>query len=285
MATPKISVLMPAYNTNPEFLRAALDSILDQSFSDFEFLILDDASSDPGVEEQIKARPDPRIVFERNERNLGISPTRNRLMDMAKGEYLAVMDHDDISLPERLARQAAFLDANPEVGVLSCAFLRVPRNVLVRYPLDHEEIERKLMFGTALSHSSAMLRKSAIQAAGARYEEKYSPAEDYALWCRLIGKTRFANLDEALFHYRSYSSNTTKRRADKMKAADAAIKDFARRDNPELWAQAQAFAKEITRHKLFGALPIWTTKRSPEKTEHLLFDKLPLLTSRTKTVI
>ena len=96
---PEVSVLMPVYNTRPEHLREAMESILAQTFTDFEFLILNDASSDPRVEEVVQSFSDPRIVYAVNEKNLGISGSRNRLLDMAKGEYLAVMDHDDISLP------------------------------------------------------------------------------------------------------------------------------------------------------------------------------------------
>ena len=105
---PRISVLMPVYNTRPEHLREAMDSILSQTFTDFEFLILNDASTDPRVEEVVKSFSDPRIVYAVNERNLGISGSRNRLLDMAKGEYLAVMDHDDFSFPTRLEKQLAF---------------------------------------------------------------------------------------------------------------------------------------------------------------------------------
>ena len=104
---PRVSVLLPVYNTRPEHLREAIDSILAQTFADFELLILNDCSTNADVEEVVKSYTDPRIVYAVNERNLGISPSRNRLLDMAQGEYLAVMDHDDISLPERFEKQVA----------------------------------------------------------------------------------------------------------------------------------------------------------------------------------
>ena len=110
---PKVSVLMPVYNTRPEHLREAVQSVLSQTFTDFELLILNDGSTVQGLEEVVRSFHDPRIVYAENERNLGISRTRNRLMDMARGEYFAVMDHDDVSLPERLEKQTAFLDAHP----------------------------------------------------------------------------------------------------------------------------------------------------------------------------
>ena len=89
---PKISVLFPTYNTKEEYLREAMESVLNQTFSDFEFIIVDDCSPDPNVEKVVKSYTDPRIRFYRNERNLGISATRNKLIDLASGEYLAVMD-------------------------------------------------------------------------------------------------------------------------------------------------------------------------------------------------
>ena len=101
---PKVSVLMPVYKTDENYLREAIESILSQTFEDFEFLILDDCPEDDR-EEIIKSYKDKRIKYSKNETNLGITRSRNKLIDMAKGEYLAVFDHDDISLPERFQKQ------------------------------------------------------------------------------------------------------------------------------------------------------------------------------------
>ena len=115
----KISVLMPVYNTPENYLREAVESILAQTCADFEFLILNDASTDDNVEKVINSYDDKRIRYWQNDRNLGISLSRNKLIGLSRGEYLAVFDHDDVSLPERLEKQAAFLDAHPEVGVVA----------------------------------------------------------------------------------------------------------------------------------------------------------------------
>ena len=98
----KISVLMPVYNTDEKFLRQAIESILGQTYQDFEFLIVNDCSTDVRVEEVVLSYKDKRIKYSVNSQNLGISGTRNKLISQAKGEYFAVMDHDDVSLPERL---------------------------------------------------------------------------------------------------------------------------------------------------------------------------------------
>ncbi|MBQ5728561.1 MAG: glycosyltransferase [Mailhella sp.] len=276
---PRISVLMPVYNTRPDHLREAITSILAQTFVDFEFLILNDCSTDPQVEEVVKSYSDPRIVYAVNEHNLGISGVRNRLLDMAQGEYLAVMDHDDVSLPARFERQVAYLDAHPEVGIVG-TFTRGKENGKISQPpTDDVSIKKMLMVHCRLTHPSCMLRRSVLQEHGIRYEEIFSPAEDYSLFARLIPVTKFAILPEVLFEYRAWEGNTSHKQSKKMEAASYGIHAFMRRDNPELWAMAQThivrkwryrfcgvvlFTKERThretRWKLFGLLPVWRVK-------------------------
>jgi len=282
---PRVSVLMPVYNTRPKQLREAIDSILAQTFGDFEFLILNDCSTDPQVEEVVKSYSDPRIVYAVNERNLGISASRNRLLDMAKGEYLAVMDHDDISLPERFEKQVAFLDAHPEVGVLNTQFGTVSKEKSSNIAVDDITIKKALMMHCGdVCHPTCMLRSSVLEEHGIRYEEMFSPSEDHALFCRLIPHTKFAALPDVLFMYRAWQGNTSHRQAKKMEAATQGVLSFARRDNPELWAMAQTHivrkrryrffwlvlcTKEQTwrerKWKLFGVLPIWRVKEALPK--------------------
>ena len=282
---PRVSVLMPVYNTRPEQLREAIDSILSQTFGDFEFLILNDRSTDPQVEEVVKSYSDPRIVYAVNERNLGISGARNRLLEMAKGEYLAVMDHDDISLPERFEKQVAFLDAHPEVGVLNTQFGTVGKEKTSNIAMDDITIKKALMMHCGdVCHPTCMLRRSVLEEHSIRYEEMFSPSEDHALFCRLIPHTRFAALPDVLFMYRAWQGNTSHRQAKKLEAATQGVLSFARRDNPELWAMAQThivhtrryrlfemvvLSKEQTwretKWKLFGVLPIWRVKEALPK--------------------
>ena len=116
---PKISVLTPLYKTNPEHLKEMLESILSQSFRDFEFLLLNDSPECGYIKETIESYNDKRIIYIENEKNMGISYSRNRLLDMSKGEYIAIFDHDDISLPQRLEKESGFLDNNSDTGVVS----------------------------------------------------------------------------------------------------------------------------------------------------------------------
>lgn len=273
---PRISVLMPVYNTRPEHLREAMDSILAQTFTDFEFLILNDCSTDPQVEEVVKSYDDPRIVYAVNEYNLGISGARNRLLDMARGEYLAVMDHDDVSLPERFAKQVAFLDAHPDTGLLNTQFSSLEGGKDSRLPLDDLSLKKSLMIHCGgMCHPSCMIRRSVLEEHGLRYEELYSPAEDHALFCRMIPHTKFASLPEVLFRYRAWSGNTSHTSARKMEAAKDGVLDFARRDNPELWAMARCYLRECHRYRILG-VPVFSVVKTRRETKLMLFEFIPL---------
>lgn len=261
LVEPRVSVLMAVYNTPPEYLREAIDSILAQTFTDFEFLILNDGSTDPQVEELVTSYSDPRIVYTVNEQNLGISETRNRLLDMARGEYLAIMDHDDISLPERFEKQVAFLNAHPEVGVVNTQYQSIGQNKVSTVALDDISIKMELMVRCCLRHSSCMLRRSVLAENGIRYEAMFSPVEDYALFCRLLPLTRFAILPDVLLRYRAWDGNTSHTQAKRMEVAAQGVLAFVRRDNPELWAMAQTHLCRIWRYRLCG-VPILAKERT-----------------------
>ncbi len=285
---PRISVLMPVYNTKPEHLHEAIDSILAQSFTDFEFLILNDCSTDAQIEKIVMSYSDTRIVYKTNEKNLGISGSRNKLLDMAQGEYLAVMDHDDISLPERFEKQVEFLDSHPEVGIVSCQIGNPDSDSKTNYPIDSVSIKKSLMIWCRFSHPACMMRASLLHNNNLRYEAMYSPSEDYALFCRMIPFTEFAILPEVLFLYRNWDGNTSHTRIRASESSKLGVQEFAHRDNPELWAMAQYHLKqgknvkflgislctiEYTWHytlwRLFGCIPMLKIKRRPEGIVHL----------------
>ena len=277
----KISVLMPVYKTDEKFLREAIESILNQTFTDFEFLILDDCPEDDR-ENIVKSYNDPRIKYFKNEKNLGITPSRNKLIDMAQGEYLAVFDHDDISLPERFAKQVEFLDNNPEVGVVSSAFKSVSDNKTHIYPKDSAYIKMISMSYCAMLHPASMIRKSVLIENNIRYEEKFSPAEDYALWCRLIPYTEFHNLEEVLFLYRDHENNTSHNQHDQMKNGTIYVQAFVRNKHPDLYQEYLWHANHITKMKLFGIIPFITIKKKRDITKIYLFEKILGLSYRFK---
>lgn len=276
---PKVSVLMPIYNTREEHLRPAMESVLTQTFRDFEFLILNDSPDNAALDAIVASYDDPRIRYFRNDANIGISHSRNKLIDLARGEYLAVMDHDDVSLPPRLEKQVAYLDGHPDVGVVGTQSAFFTKPIRPR-PVDDADIRVALIRSCAITHPSSMIRKSVLLDHGIRYEDGFSPAEDYALWCRLIPHTRFHNLDEVLFKYREHEGNTFKTQKARMDARTAAIHAFVEVDNPALYREHLYRAEFKARYRLFGLLPIVTVKSRADRTRIYLFDVIPLLSIR-----
>ena len=279
---PKVSVLMPVYRTDEKYLREAIESILNQTFTDFEFLILDDCPDDDR-EKIVKSYKDKRIKYSKNDQNLGITPTRNKLIDMASGEYLAVFDHDDISLPERLEKQVAYLDEHQDVGVVSCWYKKMPKNDIVKNPISNYEIEIYLMDDNYITHSACMLRKSVLSDNNIKYNSEYSPAEDYALCVSLIGKTKFHNIPEVLFLYRLHETNTSKKLKNIMTKKRSAIQKIAREQHPDLY-QKISFMPYIVRMKLFGIIPLGKFIQIGKK-KNILLKCLPFISCKFKREI
>lgn len=273
---PQVSVLMPLYNTQEEHLREAIDSVLAQTYTDFELLLLNDSPQNTRLAEIVAEYKDARIRFSTNEHNIGITDSRNKLIEMAQGEYLAVMDHDDISLPERLAKQVAYLDAHPEVGVVGGRVRNLgERSNLSNYPEEAHQIKLGLMYGCMVPHSCAMIRRSVLMETGIRYEAVFSPAEDYALWVRLISHTELVNLPDVLLRYRLYSSNTSKTQAARMVAATAAIRAYAQTAYPALFCEYQQLATHDTRITFLG-IPLLKITGSLHERRYLLFNRIPI---------
>lgn len=275
----KVSVLMPVYKTNKVYLKEAIESILNQTFRDFEFLILDDCPEDDR-ESVVKYYNDKRIKYIKNEKNLGITPSRNKLINMAKGEYLAVFDHDDISLPERLEKQAKYLDNHSDVGVVGCKVQFMYSKKQSGKLNTDKDIKRALMHNCAIIHPASMIRKSVLINNNINYEENYSPCEDYALWGRLIKYTKFYNLEDILFMYRNHKNNTSNTQRNKMAKATIEIRSFIQEENKILYNEFKQIAIYTTRYKLFGVIPLITIKNKGEKSSIYLFEKLLLLKSR-----
>ncbi|WP_343528801.1 glycosyltransferase [Sphingomonas sp.] len=214
---PRITVALCVYDNAP-YLGAALDSLLAQSFSDFELLVVDDGSTD-GSSTIIAdyVRRDSRI-HAYHQPNLGLIAGLNRIIGMARGEYIARMDGDDIALPERFARQVAFLDAHPDHGVVGTQFLGITETGTTRRdqplarPLSAEAVAAALPQGSPLCHPSVMMRRDLVRAVGG-YRVAYRHCEDYDLWLRLSERTRMANLPERLLLYRYSTTQVSHRHA------------------------------------------------------------------------
>ena len=273
---PKVSVLMPIYKTKAAYLRVAIESILNQTYEDFEFLILDDCPDDTR-ENIVKEYQDSRIKYYKNEQNLGITGSRNKLLDMAKGEYLAVMDHDDVSLPKRFEKEVAILDAYHEIGVVGTGIHKIVAYKDIFQPEHDADIKSGLMMKCVVTHPSAMIRKSVLSANNIRYESQYSPAEDYKLWCRLIDKTNFYNIPEVLLNYRDWAHNTTNSSEGKMDRVTLLIWAENEVHNPELWKKFNLIqAKHISTIRLFNCIPFLKIIKQGRRERVLLFDCIPL---------
>lgn len=206
-STIPISVIMPVHNSE-RYLSEAIQSILDQTHHNFEFVVVDDCSEDDSwrIASQFASK-DNRIKLFRNPSNLGIVKTRNRgfAESNSRNRYLAIMDSDDISLPRRLEMQIAFLESHPDhalVGTNTLIIDEQSREIGFRhYPTHDREIRRVITRYNPIAQPAAMLRRSALQRVGV-YDERYPRCQDYDLWCRIAAQYKVANLETAAIKYR-----------------------------------------------------------------------------------
>src|SRR5437899_2426865 len=205
MPAPRVSFLMAVYD-GEKYLEEAIRSVLNQTFHDFEFIVINDGSTD-GTAEIIERyrRADDRIrAYE--QRHHGLVATLNRGLELAQGEYVARMDADDVSFPERLATQVAFMSAHPEVGICGTwvETMGVPSGNVQRYPTDDATIRSWLLFESVLAHPSVVMRRELLAKAGLYYDVACIHAEDYDLWVRAARHTALANIPEVLLRYRMH---------------------------------------------------------------------------------
>jgi glycosyltransferase involved in cell wall biosynthesis len=213
---PKITVLMPVYNGG-RFLREAVESILGQTREDFEFLIIDDGSRDESVA-VVRSYKDERVRLIQNGRNLGLIETLNRGLQLARGEYVARMDADDVSLPTRLARQVDYLERHPDICVISSYYHYVDENDRILCTFRGEVRDFLISFKmyveghNPVSHPAAMFRTKTIRECGG-YSRDFAHAEDGELWFRLNAQgVKFANVPQVLLLYRRHGQQITQTR-------------------------------------------------------------------------
>jgi glycosyltransferase involved in cell wall biosynthesis len=205
-ASPAVTVLMSVFD-GEAYLTKAIESILDQTFSDFEFLIINDGSTDEtGSILEHEAKRDARIkVFEQD--NQGLVASLNFGLRKARGQLIARIDADDIAYPQRLEKQVAFMDDHPELLALGSAITLIDeqgRTVKeINYPTGSNKVKSAMMLGSKLAHPAVMMRREQVIQAGA-YREACRHAEDYDLWLRLLEIGEIDNLDEPLIYYRQH---------------------------------------------------------------------------------
>lgn len=207
---PKISVVMPAYNAE-KYIAEAIESILNQTYRDFEFIIINDGSTDK-TEEIILSYTDDRIVYLKNEKNMGIVYTLNRGLDIAKGEYIARMDADDISLPERFKTQVQFMDKNTDIAVLGTAINIFGENIessIFANSSNPKKAKAELFLSSSLTHPTVFIRKSILHKYALHYEEEFAGMEDFRLWWKITGCGDIMSLEVPLLNYRKHSTQIT----------------------------------------------------------------------------
>ena len=192
-------ILIPVYNTKEDYFRESLESVLNQTYQDIEIIIVDDGSKND-IEPIIQSFNDLRIKFYRNEKNSGVAFTRNRLIDLAQGEYIVFQDADDISLPKRIEEQVLFLDENPDISVLGTWYETFPNKKVCKF-LEYPKF-LDFLAGCSLSQPTAAIRIENLRKYNLRYNEDCLTSEDYELWSRAIKYLRFANLQKVLLNYR-----------------------------------------------------------------------------------
>ena len=210
---PAVSVLMCVYNTKEEWLREAIESILKQTFRDFQFIIVLDCPTD-GSEQVVRsyAGRDDRITVVKNEENLGLTKSLNRGLAVAKGKYIARMDSDDVSLPNRLEMQYRYMEANPGTVVVGARVFTPGLNQAVIYEWtgDQQALKIRLLFHNyGVPHPTAFIRRSVLTDHGITYTEWVKKSQDYKLWVDLLPYGDIIMLPDILLMYRVHENQIT----------------------------------------------------------------------------
>ncbi|MGH8676596.1 MAG: glycosyltransferase family 2 protein [Burkholderiales bacterium] len=243
---PAVTVLTPVFNGG-RFLRSAIESVLRQTFADFELLVIDDGSTD-GSADIVRSFSDPRIRLLQLPTNKGLVFAVNLGLREARAPLVARLDADDLAMPERLERQLAFLDANPPIAVVGSWVALIDETdrafMTSKFPVAPQEIYRALLVQNCLNHSCATFRKAAVESVGGYRALSAGHPEDYDLWLRLAERFELANLPEVLGCYRIHPAQITQRNYVRQRAAGNTLRYAAaverhrlgRLDNPVPYA-------------------------------------------------
>jgi glycosyltransferase involved in cell wall biosynthesis len=208
-----ITVILPTYNCE-KFINECIDSILTQTYPNFELLIIDDCSTDNTVN-LIKQYKDERIKLTVKEKNTGYTDSLNWGIENANGEYIARMDGDDVCLPTRFEEQVKVMIENPKVSICGSWAKVLGTDGYIKVPETNEQVFKRFLFQNAIVHPSLMFRKEVFS--NYKYERDFEPAEDFYLWTKLIFDYDFYNIQKPLLLYRKHETNVSKRREKQQK--------------------------------------------------------------------
>lgn len=279
-SNPRVTVFIPVHN-RARYVCVAVNSILAQDFEDFELLVVDDGSTDDTVA-TLEKFDDPRIRIAKNGENRGIPYTRNHGLELARGEYIALLDSDDHSYPQRLGRQVAFLDRNPDIAQVGswCSFMDAEGEMLPkirRQPLDPDDIHAHLPFHCPMVNRTIMARTAIYQEY--RYDLAFPRCQDYDLHARLSAEHRMANLPEILVCGREHPGRWTGNSVDlgRDRKMDVARRLLARigieADEDELLRHHALTRKDEKRDDPLGHLDwteswLWRIKQANRRQPH-----------------
>jgi glycosyltransferase involved in cell wall biosynthesis len=223
---PLVSIILPVFNS-ANFLESALDSLITQTYKNFEIIVINDGSTDRS-KKIILSAGDSRIKYVEHTTNQGLVATLNEGFKLAKGKYIARMDPDDISVRSRIKKQVEYLEKNPEVDILGSWIQNFGLySYIWKVHQTHDYIVTKLLFENSLAHPSVMLRRESIIKSGTLFEEKYHGAEDYMFWSKLAEKgLKFGNIQQSLLKYRTHASQVGESQKDKQQDSSLLVRVY-----------------------------------------------------------
>ena len=208
---------MSIYN-GERYLNESIESIINQTFKDFEFIIIDDGSTDKS-NQIINSYNDSRIKLLENNKNIGLTKSLNKGLELCKGEFIARMDGDDISLPIRLEKQVNYMEKNKNVDVCGSWSMTIGKSVgeIRKYPRNHEEIRCQLLLNNIMCHSSVIIREKSISEGNIRYNPSLLYAQDFYFFVRMINDYRFSNIPDVLIRYRIHDNQIAEKKKNEQK--------------------------------------------------------------------
>ena len=222
---PKISVIMSVYNTPIEYLKESIDSILNQTYKDFEFIIINDNSNDLTTD-FLSTYTDNRIRLFTNETNLGLTKSLNVALNNSIGKYIARMDSDDIALPNRLEEQLEYIENNPQYIAIGSSFKKSNSDKIIKKHNMSRETRRcrMLFYNEGLCHPTAFINNEILKKYDIKYDENILKAQDYALWVELLKYGNIGNIDKQLLIYRIHNNQITNNFSSQMKYEQMTMK-------------------------------------------------------------
>lgn len=263
--TPKVSLIIPCFNESPDFLGESLSSILRQTFQNFECILIDESTNTETIDKcMMICKSDIRFLYLHPKQRIGLAGSLNLGISMARGEFIARFDSDDICDPQRLALQVRFFEEHPKIDVIGSSIKIINHSGEIvggrTYPINHNDIEKKFIFSNGMAHPTVMFRKSLLPIVGGPYDPTFRYAEDLEFWLRLLNcNIKFANLSEPLVQYRQQYTNRN-------------------RDNWKynLKARIKNFSAPYRFKKIVGILGLSLWMYFPKKFQRFLFQFIQL---------